>query len=1206
MTNFVHLHTHGEYSLLDGTGSADKYASVAKEKGFESLALTDHGNIDGVIKHQKACEKHGINPIVGSELYIVEDLTYRPSKGHKERRSHMTVLVKNQTGYENLMKMLTVANVEGYYRSPRVDPSLVLENYDGLVFMSACASTFLYKDWGKEMFLELNDLTEVFLEIMPHNIDIQRRTNELKLDFHKKYGIPMVATQDSHYPCPEDAKTQEVLLAIQRGASMLEKTEKEGGKRWAFDIDTLYLTTEAEIRKDFKRQGTVPIKIVDKAIEKTSDVADLCKDFRIKDSPVDLPTIPQAVNKDEFELLEDLVWDGFERRLPNLTTKELQTYEDRVNEELDLIDSLQFEKYFLIVWELIHWCRNNNILCGPGRGSVGGSLVAYLLEITDVDPIKYNLLFSRFINPDRIDLPDIDMDFEDRRREDIREHLEDLYGKYNVCGVSTFLTMGGRMALRDVARAFNVPLGEVDKAAKCIDNTIVESIEVFEEAEDFYDKYPDEVDIAINLEGQVRGAGQHAAAMCISKDDLREGKRAILALRKGTLVCNWDKYDCESQGLMKLDVLGLSTLTVLSECSDLIKENHGKEIVFNQLELDDKKIFKMISVGMTVGLFQLGSLGLQQYCKQLRPENFEDIVAATSLYRPGALRSGQAYVYVDRKNGDDWESGHKIIHEVTKDSYGIIIYQEQVMQLCNRLAGFEWEECDKVRKVMAKSQGGDLFAEFKQKFVEGCLEQRTLDEDQAEDLWEMLESFGSYGFNRSHAVQYSMMTYWTAWCKYHYPAEFMASLLTYGSQAEEMKQMYIEECRKMGLILELPKVGISDAYRWKTKDDKLYIPFAEIKGLGKASEAVASQANMHVRKGFFDQEVYYSGESKPNTAQMESLNRLKAFSPKPLTEKESESVNDLFKFDVSKDQMRAVRGIYDIIKDKFDIRTVGDWADSFDKGGEYFFFGRIIDINYSKKDGEIDSVFGYFKDEKGTVSVNFNKELYEERPDEILHCQNQWVLIGAKLGTQTSKLYVEEIFLQEDLTACDFAEAGNLELINKPKEPEQVNSNCGECKLGCGEAKPFSCGEDNIMVIFEKPPSNTVEQFFLDIFDDVANTTDGSRNLHITSVIKCPIPKGKSANNTQIKTCYNEWLKKEIEVVKPIGILAFGNTSLNALKGIDRGIMDHNGGTEWNRDFGCWICWGINPGMALYDSDMEDLLEDSIDNFVRCLENVGW
>lgn len=890
---FCHLHLHNEYSVLDGVGTSKQYAKLAKELGQPACALTNHGNIDGAIEHQKQCLEAGITPIIGAEMYIVPDMTI---KGKGETRYHITLLVENQIGWQNLLKLLTIANIEGYYHRPRIDHKTLLKHIEGLVVLTACSSSFLHMDMGNGMgewmlkeYIQAIGKDRVYLEVMPHLLPEQIKTNKLSLSLSRQLGIQIVATNDCHYPSNEATKHQEVLLAIQ------SKKKWDDPTRWKFNCDGLYLRSEKEMYQAFKKQLVLSEPEISQAIRRTMKVAKICGGFRIEKQEVYLPSIHGSFAKDESLenlYLEGLICKGIRRRLKGKTGEEMQEYRARIELEMKLIISKKFVRYFLIVWDLIGWCKQNGIMTGPGRGSVGGCLVAYLLGITDCDPLVYGTEFFRFVDESRPDLPDIDMDFEDVRRDEVRKYLSDKYGEFNVVGLSNFLTMKGKGVLRDVSRVFDVPLAEVDFAAKAMveadeGQEISKSFAEVQECWRFSKKYPEVVEIAQSIEGQIRGHGQHAAGVCISEKDLREGHNCNLVTRAGTLVANWDMRNAEYCGLMKLDILGLSALTILNECRRMIKENHGVDLDYKKLTFDDPKVFAEISEGNTIGAFQIGSNGLTKYCQELGVDNFAMLYAVTALWRPGPMQSGMTESYSKRKRGKEKvEKIHPIFDAITNETFGVIVYQEQVMKVVNQLAGISMVTCNKIRKIIGKSMGNAAFDKYKDEFLQGCKNQGTVPEKKALQIWEMMSKSGSYSFNLSHSVEYSMITYWDMWAKTYYPNEFLASCLTLGDKTKNID--YIREARRLGLKINLPKIGVSHATKWNCdKRNNLFAPFISINGVGEAvaEKIAAAKISNKVRKGFFSSapSEKIPGVNKNVTA---ILTAIKAFDPEYQTTKE--------------------------------------------------------------------------------------------------------------------------------------------------------------------------------------------------------------------------------------------------------------------------------------------------------------------------------
>ncbi|HZK00950.1 MAG TPA: DNA polymerase III subunit alpha, partial [Tissierellaceae bacterium] len=624
--------------------------------------------------------------------------------------------------------------------------------------------------------------TEVFGELMPFDVPEQKRINELILDLVQQYRFPIIATNDAHYILEEDSIVQETMLAIQSKATW------DDPKRWKFNVEGLYMRTAQEMVEAFKVQGVLTRREAQTAIKNTSMVKDLCKDFHIEEVPVELPRVPLVVEsgKSDKEFLQELVELGF-NTIPN---DEKDIYADRIEEELKLIYEKNFERYFLIVWEIVKWCNENDIMVGPGRGSAGGSLICYLLGITQVDPLKYNLLFSRFLAPSRIDYPDIDIDYE--KKELVREHLEGIYGKWSVAGVSTFMYMKGKSAIRDVCRVFEIDLRFTNAVAGAIEDDKVDSLETSDIGLEFIRKYPEQYKIAKKLDGQIRGRGQHACAVVITEKDLRNGERVALVSNKkdGDLITNFDGGDIEFCGFLKLDVLGLSELVTLKEAKKLIKKNHGIGIDYNSIDLNDSKLYEQFSLGNTIGCFQVGTYGLSEFCGKLGIDNFLMLSHATSLYRPGPLRSGMSEQFIQRKNGiENWTFVHDSLRNILGFTYGVIVYQEQVMQIVNQVAGLDWTIADKVRKVIAKSKGTAEMNYFKDMFIQGCLDNKTLDLEQATALFDDIVSFGGYGFNLAHAVEYSHITAWDMYLKVYYPLEFYCASFTNTSNKDLLQRL---------------------------------------------------------------------------------------------------------------------------------------------------------------------------------------------------------------------------------------------------------------------------------------------------------------------------------------------------------------------------------------------------------------------------------
>ena len=870
---FINLHNHDEYSQLDGMGTAEQYADRAKFLNQPGIASTNHGNIDGLIKHQRACQKYGVKPILGCELYVVPSPVVK-QKG--ETRGHMIVLVRNAAGWQGLCRLLSRANIEGFYHRPRVGlqwfKELPEEELSGLVFMTACLQSFLKLPEGDRLFNWLGERAEIYIEVMPWPSKEQAEWNKHCEKVSQSSGVHLVATNDTHYVLPGDAKAQEVLLAIQRKAKMSDPT------RFKFSHEGLHLRSEREMIRAFHRHGSLAESIYRAAIERTCEIADLCN-FTIPKMEINLPKTRFEGQTAAGGTPSKALWWLIEKGVISKSGGWFdQSRSQRVEEEFKIIVEKRFERYFLIVAEFVDWCRSKGILIGPGRGSVGGSLIAYLLGITEVDPIEYGLLFSRFINPDRNDYPDIDLDIEARYRDEARIHLEQEYGRNCVAGVSTFTRMMARGVIRDVARAYEIPLAEVDAFSKTLTSTKEGGVIKDCPPSDFSNKYPEAVDMAGRLEGQVRASGQHPAALIISAEDLTACPRCVIVERDGTRVINWEMEDSEYVGLMKLDALRLETLSIIAQAVESVG------IGFKWPDkMDDSKIFKMLSDGHTDGVFQMSGYACKKLCIDMGVINFNDIVAITALSRPGPANSGMTEDYVSRKKGG-WYSKSSCpeYEEIVKDTYGVLVYQEQVMRVFTDVAGLSPGLADKIRKVIGKKRDPAEFEPYRIQFLDGCKRLKTFAENEASSFWNGLLEWAQYGFNKSHAVEYSIISYRTAWLKVNYPGEYLAAFLTYGEDGQKT-EMIDDAVSRTGLKIATPKIGKSDPVEWKITDGVIYAPFKAINGVGEVDAkkclTLRPPGETGGLSGFFN--LKKMDIEKKGTSLQILLDEVKVFDPDP-------------------------------------------------------------------------------------------------------------------------------------------------------------------------------------------------------------------------------------------------------------------------------------------------------------------------------------
>ena len=901
--SFCHLHVHSEYSQLDGLGTSEQYVERAKKIGQKYLSITDHGNIDGVIKHQQACEKHEIIPIIGCEAYLVKNAK---KKIKEEKRGHITLWAKNWEGWKNITSMLTSANLNGFYYKPRISHDILLEHLSGIVVGTACISTFINKENGIRLLKTIKDTIkdDLYLEIMPHKYNPQITLNRQLLKLSKTLDIKIIATNDCHYIKKSDWKAHEVLLGLQTGAKW------DDPKRFKFPFKGLHLRSKKEMKESLKEIGFYK----EKYLMNTLEVAEKCENFKLDQMKIKLPRIQGIKLGNESNFLLDLClksWDKkFDGKIPDI-------YNDRIKKEYRIIKKKKFIRYFLIFWELLKWCRENDIMIGPGRGSVCGSLIAFLLDIHDVDPIKFGLLFERFIAEDRIDYPDIDIDFEHTKRHIVRERLESIYGENKISAVSSFNKMRSKAVIKDVARFFRVPDFEVNNFTKLIDTKADDSIQLtidsYKEGQEFENSYPNVIKYAKKLEGQIRNYGKHAAGIVISREPIADTGRCNMIERDNATLINWEKDDAEFMGLMKLDILGLKLLSTLAEVIKLIKENHDKELVLTEINLEDPKILKEINEGNTAGAFQISTYATLSIIKEIGIEKFSDIAAIESLARPGPTKSGITEEYIERKRTKKWERKNKIYENITKETLGVPIYQEQIMAIIYEVAGLPYSTADKIRKIIGKKRDHKEFEKYKLQFIRGCKKKKIFSLKEAKEFWEKLQEWARYGFNKSHAIAYSILGYWCVWLKYYYPTEFICASLSFC--AKDKKSELVEEAYRKKLIVIPPKIGISKSEKWVAKKNKLYIPFIEIKGIGetKAKEISSNKMKKGIKK-FYTKKLDKKEIQKHQKGLSKLLDSIDAYDPNERKQLSKEA-QKLFQFRVINNPRDAYKNLFKLLGD---------------------------------------------------------------------------------------------------------------------------------------------------------------------------------------------------------------------------------------------------------------------------------------------------
>ena len=842
MGSFCHLHLHTEYSLLDGAIRISELAGRLKEMGMTSCAITDHGVMYGAVSFYKAMEAAGIHPVIGCEVYVAPGSRFDKdpaSYQHERYYHHLILLAKDNTGLVHLNKLVSAGFTEGFYRRPRIDEELLEKYHEGLICLSGCVAgklPGLIMDGdleGARKCAERYDAIfgrgNYYLEIQANTTSEQATVNSALIKLSRETGIPLAATNDCHYLKQEDAEAQDILLCISTAARIDDEN------RMKMSCDEFYVKSETEMRRFFAE--------VPDAIENTGKIAEMCNakyDFNTIHLPV--YEVPEGY-AGHAEYLSELTYKGLEKRF-NVTppTGDKEEYYKRAEYELSVINSMGYTDYYLIVWDFINYAKTHEVTVGPGRGSGAGSLVAYAIGITDIDPIRYGLVFERFLNSERVSMPDFDVDFNDERRQIAIDYVTEKYGKDRVAHVITFGTLAARQAVKDVARVLNMQIAQSNKITKIPGMTLKQALEISREFKECYESDAEAhkvVDMAMRIEGLPRNAGTHAAGIIISGADITD--IAPLAVNDDTVVVQFAKADVESIGLLKFDFLGLRTLTVLQEARDLVRQNYGKDIDLERIPLDDPNIFKMISRGDTVGVFQLESRGMTSFMKQLEPESLEDIIAGISLYRPGPME--QIPKYVDCKHNPSHISyDHELLEPILNVTYGCAIYQEQVMQIVRDLAGFSMGQSDNIRRAMSKKKKS-IMENYRQLFMYGGTDdkdrqidgavKRGVSEQVAAKIFDDVAGFAGYAFNKSHAACYAVVGYWTAYFKYYYPTEFMAANINSFRTELAQASHYISCCAEMGIQVLPPDINKSREKFTTEGDRKIRFGMSTVKNVGE-------------------------------------------------------------------------------------------------------------------------------------------------------------------------------------------------------------------------------------------------------------------------------------------------------------------------------------------------------------------------------------
>lgn len=852
LSDYVHLHNHTHYSLLDGLTKVDELVARVKELGMSAVAMTDHGTLSGAIEFYKTCKNNDIKPIIGIETYVAARTIHDRDPAKDKARYHLTLLAMNDTGYKNLMQLSTIANLEGVYYKPRVDHELLEKYNEGLIALSGCLGGEIGErlqnddyDGAKEIAAWYKSVfgDRYYLEIHDHEpIPIQHKVNEYVLKLGNELGIECVLTSDAHYVRAEDQEAHEILLCVGTGAYLSDQD------RMTLVDFHLHVTDPSEI---IERWGSAHPEI----ITNTKKIADRC-DVKLEFGKILIPKFPTPKGYTEKSYLDHLAWSGALHRYNSVPLDEVQKMTidamkkqlppavvERLEYELSVVGEMGFNGYFLIVQDFINWGKKKGIVFGPGRGSAAGSIIAYALNITDLDPLKYGLLFERFLNPDRISMPDIDVDIQDTRRDEVIEYCAEKYGHDQVSNIVTFGKMFARNAVRDVARVLQVPYGDADRLAKRIPTpvqgrhiplkvSVVEDQELKQE----YEANPVSkkvIDYAMRLEGTIRSHGVHACGVVIAPDKLVK-YLPLEQAQKGVVATQFPMGDIEELGLLKMDFLGLSNLTIINNCMRIVRKVYKQTIDLSGLPLDDEKTFELFQRGDTTGVFQLESAGMKRYLKELKPSKFDDIIAMVALYRPGPMQFIESFI--KRKHGEE-----KITYldEHMKNSlestYGILVYQEQFMQISKEWCGFSGGQADTLRKAVGKKKM-DLMLKIKPEFVEGAVKYGGARKETAELFWDQLVEFANYCFNKSHAACYGLIAYWTAYLKAHYPDAFMAALMTSDADNTDRLAIEIAECKRMGLTVLAPDINQSFVeFGVVPGEQTIRFGMAAVKGVGKGA-----------------------------------------------------------------------------------------------------------------------------------------------------------------------------------------------------------------------------------------------------------------------------------------------------------------------------------------------------------------------------------
>ena len=1033
---FTHLHVHTEYSLLDGSSKIKELVNRAKELNMDSLAITDHGVMYGVIDFYRAAKEAGIKPVIGCEVYVAPGSRFdRENVNGEDRYYHLVLLAENDTGYHNLMKIVSKGFVDGFYYKPRVDMEVLETYHEGIIALSACLAgevprylaRGLYEE-AKKAAVKYRDIfgeNNYFLELQDHGIPAQRTVNQGLVRMSQELNIPLVATNDSHYTFMEDAVPHDLLLCIQTGKKVTDEN------RMRYEGGQYYLKSEEEMAAVFPYAR--------EALENTHRIAERCN-VEIEFGVTKLPKYDVPEGYDAWSYLNKLCEDGFAERYP----EDDGSLRERLHYELDVIHSMGYVDYFLIVWDFIHFAKSHGIMVGPGRGSAAGSIVAYCLAITDIDPVKYQLIFERFLNPERVSMPDIDVDFCFERRQEVIDYVVEKYGKDRVVQIVTFGTLAAKGVVRDVGRVLDLPYAKCDAIAKMIPGDLGMTLEkALKASPDLRNAYNEDeevkylIDMSMRLEGLPRHSSMHAAGVVISRESVDE----YVPLSKaadGTITTQFTMTTLEELGLLKMDFLGLRTLTVIQNAVDQVKKNRGVAIDLKAIDYNDKAVLESIGTGKNDGVFQLESGGMKSFMKELKPENLEDIIAGISLYRPGPMDFIPKYL----KGKNDKSSityDCPQLEAILKPTYGCIVYQEQVMQIVRDLAGYTWGRSDLVRRAMSKKKG-EVMERERQNFVYGNPEEGVtgcihngIDEKTANTIYDEMIDFAKYAFNKSHAAAYAVVSYQTAYLKYYYPMEFMAALMTSVIDNITKVSEYILSCRQMGMKILPPDINEGES-GFSVHGDSIRYGLSAIKSVGKS--VVAEIERERSERGYFtslEDFVDRMSNKEVNKRTLESFIKSGALDSLPGTRKQKLLVSGQLLDQKNKEKKSVLEGqmsMFDFVaeEDKSSFRITFPNVGEFSKDELLAYEKEILGIYVSGH--PIEAYEGLWRKNVTAMATDF---IVDEETGSARVTDGGYATIGGMITGKTVKT-TRNNKMMAFITVEDLV--GSVEVIVFPKDYE--------------------------------------------------------------------------------------------------------------------------------------------------------------------------